>query len=240
MSRFTRKRVVVVGALALLGLVLAATVFFTLVVAPVGTRYLAKRMCSGAFVAGLAPDMVWRQELREGHFGYPGRFAWSIDRSARSATGTWFGMAEVKVRFRPGLGCTPDGAGKSALPSALSAKQLATATGSPFPWPSPRSTEPRLADAVAGAFEDGLGTRAVVIVHRGQLVAERYAAGVGRDTPLLGWSMNKSVMHAGFEGQFVTIIPSRDVVIVRLGVTPEAGKWNHAGLVKRVLAALTP
>jgi len=49
-------------------------------------------------------------------------------------------------------------------------------------------------------------TFAVVVVHRGRLVAERYAGAlehfdrppepVGPDTPLLSWSMAKSVLHA--------------------------------------------
>lgn len=59
-----------------------------------------------------------------------------------------------------------------------------------------------LAAAVDGAFdEDGdpgteVGTRAIVVVHGGTVVAERYADGFGPDTPLLGWSMTKSVANA--------------------------------------------
>jgi CubicO group peptidase (beta-lactamase class C family) len=48
-----------------------------------------------------------------------------------------------------------------------------------------------------------------------------------------------SAFHAaGHEGQFVTIVPSRDLVIVRLGRTLYAGAWDHAAFVREVLAAL--
>jgi CubicO group peptidase (beta-lactamase class C family) len=46
--------------------------------------------------------------------------------------------------------------------------------------------------------------------------------------------------HAiGHEGQFVTIIPSRQVVIVRLGLTRRAGAWDHREFVRRVLDAVS-
>jgi len=48
----------------------------------------------------------------------------------------------------------------------------------------------------------GPGMRAIVVVHDGQLVGERYAEGFGPQTPQLGWSMTKSVM-AGLIGILV-------------------------------------
>ena len=45
----------------------------------------------------------------------------------------------------------------------------------------------------------GAGMRAIVVVHHGRLAAERYGSGFDRRTPLLGWSMTKSVM-AGLIG----------------------------------------
>jgi CubicO group peptidase (beta-lactamase class C family) len=75
------------------------------------------------------------------------------------------------------------------------------------PWPTtswpvgtlPEGAADRLdqALAVVAARDPRLGeTRAVVIIHRGRLVTERYMPGFGADTPLISWSMAKSVTQA--------------------------------------------
>lgn len=47
--------------------------------------------------------------------------------------------------------------------------------------------------------------------------------------------------HAiGFEGQFITVIPSRRAVLVRLGLTRAVGAWPQDEFIGRVLAALAP
>jgi CubicO group peptidase (beta-lactamase class C family) len=48
----------------------------------------------------------------------------------------------------------------------------------------------------------GPGVRAIVVVDHGRIVAERYGAGFSATTPLLGWSMAKSVV-AGLVGVLV-------------------------------------
>ena len=42
----------------------------------------------------------------------------------------------------------------------------------------------------------GPGMRAVVVVQNGRIVGERYGEGFSAETPLLGWSMTKSVNAA--------------------------------------------
>jgi hypothetical protein len=45
--------------------------------------------------------------------------------------------------------------------------------------------------------------------------------------------------HAtGYEGQFITIIPSRELVLVRLGLTRSPCAWDQQGFVHRVLSVL--
>ena len=61
--------------------------------------------------------------------------------------------------------------------------------------------DPALKAALDHAFEEPASppfrrTKAVVVVHEGKVIAERYADGVGVDTPLLGFSMTKSVVNA--------------------------------------------
>ena len=62
-------------------------------------------------------------------------------------------------------------------------------------------SDPALKAALDHAFEEPAAppfrrTKAVVVVHDGKVIAERYAAGIGVDTPLLGFSMTKSVVNA--------------------------------------------
>jgi len=78
------------------------------------------------------------------------------------------------------------------------------------PWPTHQWPEGRpvdgvdadrltalLAEATGPARTDELGdTRAVVVVHRGQLVAEAYGEGVDAGSTLPSWSMAKSILHA--------------------------------------------
>jgi len=79
--------------------------------------------------------------------------------------------------------------------------------GVPWPtqaWPTgplpPGVDQTRLARLVADAFEGGdpgLGeTRALVIIHGGRLVFERYGAGVGPHDTQPSWSMAKSITQA--------------------------------------------
>jgi CubicO group peptidase (beta-lactamase class C family) len=41
-----------------------------------------------------------------------------------------------------------------------------------------------------------VNTRAVIIVHHGQIIAEKYAAGFNEHTKLIGWSMTKTITNA--------------------------------------------
>ena len=50
--------------------------------------------------------------------------------------------------------------------------------------------------AVIGDRESTELTQAIVVVHRGKIVAEAYGEGVDSSTTLISWSMAKSITHA--------------------------------------------
>lgn len=113
------------------------------------------------------------------------------------ATVTLLGaLAPQRAWFTDGFGCTL----ASERPELGEATTI-RATGNPFAGAATPASDPQLDAALAGAFGDdlpdfeqaALGTRGVVILKDGALVAERYADGFTASTPQLGWSMSKSV-----------------------------------------------
>ena len=105
-------------------------------------------------------------------------------------------IARQRAWYSTGFGCTladraPDlGDPTPASPNAL--------TAAPAPVPSAEldaAVGLAFGDDLGAAARDDLGTRAVVVLHDGQLVAERYADGFTAETPQLGWSMAKSVAN---------------------------------------------
>lgn len=105
-------------------------------------------------------------------------------------------LARQRAWYTEGFGCTlADGRPDLGDATPISGDGNAF---SDAPTPAP---DPAVDEAIARAFGDdlteadaaALGTRAVVVVKDGELVAERYADGFDATTPQLGWSMSKSV-----------------------------------------------
>ena len=163
----------------------------------------SQNVCSGTFVTGFAPARAYADEVRP----EPGMdliawaLAYDVDRSARRVRTTIFGGFEKVSAYHDGYGCRLEY--PSAVPLPPRADDAPVPRADDIAGADPVvPDDPALGRALDRAFaptsSDGAprSTRAVVVVHDGRVVAERYAPGIDLDTPLLSHSVAKSVTNA--------------------------------------------
>lgn len=177
---------------------IAAALIFGIRLLSIGTAYKAKMLCSEVFVAGRNPDDVLA-DLELDDLKALRVIEAKVDRTARTAFATsLLGIVGRQARFRGDVGCAVVFGGDQQ-PAVLEASPRERRDESNDPAVAPRNQ--RLEALLDEAFSEPetarpRRTRAVIVVHDGRIVAERYAAGIRPDTPLLGWSLTKSVLNA--------------------------------------------
>ncbi|MCB1382335.1 MAG: serine hydrolase [Notoacmeibacter sp.] len=172
----------------------------------VATNYAAKMVCSNVFVAGRDAAEVMAVDVQAPGHPIFRAITVEVDRDAQpprvqaKLLGI-FGTGGAVWRG-PKLGC-------SSVPDVglLHSSTFIEGEVPPDParedaalWPDGETVEPSQDPALAAILDDrvltGPGMRAVVVVHNGRIIGERYAGGFTKDTPLLGWSMTKTVTGA--------------------------------------------
>jgi len=199
------------GLLGLLGLIVLAGAATAVVFRPdkaarVATGLVSHTLCSETFVAGLDPATT----LGEIFQTMPGLrhvfpyLKYQVDRNAATVTVSLAGRAESRAVARDGIGCRLVYPSKANVPIAMASLAGDAPPGGVPEIAGPAVVEPS-DDKLLGALERAFaevpggphrGTKAVIVLHDGRIVAERYAPGYGIDTPMLGWSMTKSVTNA--------------------------------------------
>ena len=168
------------------------------------TGTAAHDLCSETFVSQLDPEQVFTESLAP----RPGFrwIAWAVnhhvDPTRREARASLLGTLPSRAAFRDGVGCVlvhgNEPVATAKIRGAVPAQPLLPAIAGPV------AVEPadlRLKAALDAAFLETqhpphANTKAIVVVHNGRVIAERYAQGYGINTPILGFSMTKSVMNA--------------------------------------------
>lgn len=170
----------------------------------VATGFVSHTLCYGAFVSGQDPDQVYADVVAPmrgmGAAGLALRYA--VDPARREVSATFAGGFASRAVHRLDRGCLLVHGAVPAAPPPLAAGRIAPPLLPPLAGPAVvQPVSDGLRSALDRAFvepESGRarGTTAVVVVRSGRVVAERYAPGYGIDTPLMGWSMTKSVTSA--------------------------------------------
>ncbi len=182
----------------------------------IGAAFMAKTYASAVFVSGLDPQKVGNEEFAveaEIDRKLKRYLAVDLDREDKSVTVTALGMIARRAIYREGLGCTllighsEDEVRSQAFepPPRLpgNPEDILWPMGDLIPeedWPAEVDAQ-ALTAALDGAFSEPnpsrpRRTRAVIVLYKGRIIAERYAEGITEKTPLVGWSMTKSVTNA--------------------------------------------
>jgi CubicO group peptidase (beta-lactamase class C family) len=181
---------------------------------PIGTGSKAKILCSGVFVSGRDPAAVEAEDL--GFHPLFKLFKAKVDWSGKIVTCSLLGtgLFRAKAIYLEGFGAVLLSGRKE--PFVRSRPRPAAGISGPsdpeaVDWPMGDRTVLVPEDAaidVAGiraatdrlfietSTEKLLRTRALLVLHDGRLVVEKYAAGITKDTRLLSWSMAKSFTNA--------------------------------------------
>jgi CubicO group peptidase (beta-lactamase class C family) len=192
-------------AIALLAILVAATLWFRPGRAlRVATGTTAHDLCSETFVSRLDPRQTFTESLapRPGYRLVAWGIRYDVDRVRHDVRAWFLGGFASRAIFRPGWGCVlANGDAPIAAPAAFSSVRAASAPDELAEPAVVEPREPRWKAALDAAFAEPdeaphRWTKAVVVVHKGRIVAERYAPGYGVDTPILGFSMSKSVTNA--------------------------------------------
>ncbi|UMB59402.1 beta-lactamase family protein [Lutibacter sp. A80] len=167
------------------------------------TGFSAKSVCSCTFEADR--DIV---SIEAGDNGFsPINLAKNvIDAKEKSVTSTVFGLKPRKAIYKEGIGCVLLPNGDENVKFKPNRKSITINKPYPYGNLSQKDTlfsavnYAALNTAVANAFDkpgDTIErTRAVVVVYKNQIIAEKYAPGFTNESKLLGWSMTKSIASA--------------------------------------------
>ncbi|HSG82546.1 MAG TPA: serine hydrolase [Gemmatimonadota bacterium] len=171
----------------------------------------AHHLCAGLFVVGRdfqrEPDAVVEQDIAPfPDFRWEGSFRYDVDRENGVVTVTPPGAPARTAAYYGDQGCVIHERGSREIHF----RPVVVASSLPDPatqaWPTGDrdAHAPLPADADAAAFDSvldwamnaGQNTRALVVIHRGRIIGERYAPGFTAHTPQISWSQGKSITAA--------------------------------------------
>jgi CubicO group peptidase (beta-lactamase class C family) len=162
----------------------------------------AKVFCSALFVSGRKPEeaivhslTMFLPEAERSHVKY------SIDNVKKSVTMSYCDTLSRSATFHGDCGCIIDTRNGLAFTPPVISTALPDASTQPWPMgdvpekqktPSPIHPD-SLKKAVAEAFAPNAYTAALLVIHNGHIIAERYDNEANANMQLESWSMGKSI-----------------------------------------------
>ena len=165
--------------------------------------FAAKNTASTIFLAGRSLESV---NENDNNVPLVKLAASEYDQTEKKATAKVYGLMQREAVCRDGLGCVLTNG--EVHPQLNTEAPQRSRKNIPLPYPFghlpekdtvfPEIDYTQLDIALDRVFVDSVKTRTALILYKGCILAERYAEGFDKDTPVLGWSMTKSVLATLF------------------------------------------
>ncbi|MCL6273415.1 beta-lactamase family protein [Muricauda sp. 2012CJ35-5] len=163
--------------------------------------YAAKNMASGVFVAERSAASITQNDNNVPLIELADT---EVDQTEKTATSRVYGLMNRTAIYRDGLGTVLVNDDYDSDATDLRPKRIQNTDTIAYPFGQaapldtvlPEIDQDQLDKAMAIAFgnADVQKTRTALVLYKGHLVAEKYVDGFDKDTPILGWSMTKSVL----------------------------------------------
>ncbi|MCF6297904.1 MAG: beta-lactamase family protein [Flavobacteriaceae bacterium] len=162
--------------------------------------YSAKNMSSSIFLANRTFKVT---DYQDNNFPPIKVANDKVDLELKSATATVYGLMKRKAIYREGLGSALITKGYDENKPFLIPKREKINTNLPFPYGDLEQKDTlfstidykELKNAIGNAFSNNevKKTRAILVIYKDHIIAEKYAKGFDKNSILLGWSMTKSI-----------------------------------------------
>ncbi len=213
----------IVCALAGFAAALGLTPVFLINAPSVGASIGAKLLCSAEYVMGQSRDQAFDDLVQ--YSPILSQLTITYDQQARAVDTSLFGLSATRASYLPGLGCAVEYTASDPREAIV----VATPELQQGMWPGGDTVPVPAADVqdvldaiVVRDNATGLNTRAMLVVQHGELIAESYAQQTETTTPLLGWSMSKSLMAI-----MLGNLEMRG--LIDLSATPDIAQWTDDG-----------
>jgi len=154
----------------------------------------AKLACSARYVSGYDSEKTARDI--EVYSPILTLLDYQYDDTKKAVSASMLGIKTRNAHYQPGIGCALSYAGinerKNIHWPDVHARQEAWPAGNDISTIE-SSVQTKLEQMLRSDNQNGHDTRALLIAHKGKVIAEVYVDGIDESTPLLGWSMAKSV-----------------------------------------------
>lgn len=203
------KKFIKITLLSLIGILILVVLVVVYSFTPIMAGMAAKTVCSCVYVSGRTVESVREKELTV--FPTLSSAGLEVNTSDSSVTATVL-LTKAKAIYRKGLGCTllAERSEEEVRSQQISLAQKPAYLQDTIAWPignllldsvGANIDQQRIDKALEIALTETDPTKpkntlAVVVLYKGQLIAERYADYISPQTKLMGWSMTKSITNA--------------------------------------------